>query len=132
MNEQLATLMKEARKKKGLTQKALAEELAAVDKEVKHNAVSYWENAKSTPNIDQFVKYCQICGADFAEMLNKVYGDPEKTQDFQCTPAEAEMIRRYRFINKQTQGTINKLIDVEYEDALASLGEGLENATGHG
>ncbi len=59
---------------------ALAVELTKVDKEVKHNAVSNWENAKSTPNIDQFVKYCQICGADFAEMLNKVYGDPEKTR----------------------------------------------------
>ncbi len=42
------------------------------------------------------------------------------------------MIRRYRFINKQTQGTINKLIDVEYEDALASLGEDYQHATGHG
>ena len=80
MNKQLAALMKEARKKKGLTQKAVAEELTKVVKDIKHNSVSNWENANSTPNIDQFVKYCQICGADFAEMLNKVYGDPEKTR----------------------------------------------------
>ena len=132
VNEQLANLMREARSKKGLTQKEVATALAKADKDIKHNSISNWETAKTTPNIEQFVKYCQICDADFAEMLIKVYGDPEKVQDFKCTPEEAEMIRRYRYVDRRGKRTITRAIDAEYEDAKASFGEDLENATGHG
>ena len=127
MNEQLAALMKEARNKKGLTQKQVANQL-----DLKNTAITSWESAKSTPNVEQFIKYCQICGADFAEMLTKVYGDPREVQDFKCTPDEAEMIRRYRLIDPRGQRTVSRVLGDEYQDALASFGEDLGNVTGHG
>jgi len=127
MDERVAALMRAARQKKGLTQSDLAEALG-----VKDNTISNWEKGRATPNMDSFIAYCRECDVNGGDLLNKAVGDPTKMNEFHCTPDEAEMIRRYRFIDERGKRNVRRTLDAEYNDKMASLPEESTNATGAG
>ena len=58
MNKSIAELLKEYRLSKGLSQKALAEELA-----VDARTVAKWEAAKALPSAEHLIKILEICCA---------------------------------------------------------------------
>ena len=91
-----------------------------------------WEKGKATPSIDTFIAYCQACGTHCVEVLNEAVGDPAQLQDFKCTQEEAEMIRRYRVIDKRGKRNVRRVLDAEYNDVLASLPEESQDVIGHG
>ena len=127
MNEKARSLMREARESKKLKLSDVAAEL-----KVTAQAVSSWELGKNDIDMDLFVAYCQVCGADFAEILKQAYGDPTQMQDFQCTLDEAEIIRRYRLIDERGKRNVRRVLDAEYGDAMASFTEESLNAIGTG
>lgn len=100
MNEKTRQLMREARESKNMKQSDVAEKLG-----VTLQAVSSWERGKNDIDMDSFVAYCQVCEADFTEILKQAYGDPAQMQNFQCTSDEAEIIRRYRLIDERGKKT---------------------------
>ena len=55
----------ERRKKKGLTQMQLAQELGITDR-----AVSKWENGKALPDASLMLQLCQILGISVTELLS--------------------------------------------------------------
>ena len=127
MNAKTRQLMREARESKNMKQSDIAKKLG-----VTLQAVSSWERGKNDIDMNSFVAYCQVCEADFTKILKQAYGDPTQMQDFYCTPDEAELIRRYRFIDERGKKTVRTVLDAEYNDALASLPEESPNATGTG
>lgn len=56
----LGERIKNARQKKGLTQKELAIELTKLKNEVAHNTVSNWEKGISIPSADTLINLCEI------------------------------------------------------------------------
>lgn len=127
MNEKARSLMREARESKNLKLSDVAAEL-----KVTAQAVSSWELGKNDIDMDLFVAYCQVCEADFTEILKQAYGDPTQMQDFQCTSDEAEIIRRYRLIDERGKRNVRRVLDAEYGDAMASFTEESLNAIGTG
>ena len=59
MNETLLALLRSARVSKNMQQKEVAEIMG-----VRGSTISNWENGRSQPDIDEFVKLCSIYGVD--------------------------------------------------------------------
>ncbi len=128
MNSLIPEMMKAARRKKGLRQDDVAELL-----HVKGNTISNWETGATEPDIDSFVQYCHICGANYIEILTQAYGDPTaKTETVECTAAELEMIRRFRALDERGKKNVRRTLNAEYEDAMASFGEDSQNVPSTG
>ena len=112
MNRKLSRAMKMARKAVGLTQAELGERL-----NLKGATISSWENNNSDPDIDEFVKYCEICNVDFRELLNEAYGNPsDSKRAIDCTADEIEMIRKFRILDTRAQRVILRNLNAEYAD----------------
>lgn len=128
MNDKARALMRQARERAGLKQLDVANKMG-----VRNATVSSWETGKTDIGIDEFVQYCQICGADFKEMLTVAYGDPtEPRQQIECTAAEVDLIRKFRFLDKRAQKVILRNLNAEYEDAERNLAEDLSIGAGAG
>lgn len=128
MNDKARELMRQARERSGLKQKEIAKEM-----KITNQAVSYWEQGKNSISIDDFVKYCQLCGADFIKILSEAYGDPvANLQSINCTADEAEMVRKYRCLDRRGQRTVMRILNAEYEDVSKNSVEDLSSAAGVG
>lgn len=128
MNPTLRNLIKEVRKKKGLKQKDIAKQMG-----VKDNTISNWENGVSEPSIDDFVALCKICEVDFKSLLAKAYGEAvEPRHSIECTGEEADMIRKFRFLDRRAQKVILRNLNAEYEDAEKNLVEDTSIGVGAG
>ena len=127
VNDKTRQLMREARESKNMKQSDVAEKLG-----VRLQTVSSWERGKNDIDMDLFVAYCRVCGADFVEILKQAYGDPTQMQDFQCTSDEAELIRRYRLIDERGKRNVRRVLDAEYGDAMAYFAEESQNVIGTG
>ena len=66
-NKFIGNLIREARKKKGLTQEQLADAIY-----VKKQAVSQWETGKTRPNMDSFEQLNRVLGINLAVTFGKV------------------------------------------------------------
>lgn len=64
------------RKKKGMTQSKLAENLGITDK-----AVSKWETGKSMPDISLFMPLCSLLGITLNELLSGEYISDENLKE---------------------------------------------------
>lgn len=128
MNKELVRKMRSAREKAGLNQKDVGDELGLTDK-----TVSSWETGRSEPSIDEFVAYCRIVGADYAELLREAYGDPTaEKQTVDLTADETELIRKYRSLDSKAKRRIMRAVHGEYEDAMRDSAEesSIEAGTG--
>ena len=68
MNELLVDRLKSARIASGLKQQDVAEKMG-----IKANTISNWEKGRTEPDIDSFVKLCDIYKIDCASLLSDVY-----------------------------------------------------------
>ena len=128
MNEKARRLMRQVRERCGLKQSDIGKELG-----VTGATVSAWEVGKAVIGIEEFVRYCQMCGADYAAILTAAYGDPtEPLQTVECTADEAELIRMFRALDASGQRRTMRHLRGEYEDAMASFGEESLSVTSHG
>ncbi len=128
MNIVAQELLKEARKKAGLKQSDVAEKLG-----VKGGTISNWELGKADPDIDSFVAFCEICGADPIEVMNKAYGKPNKhLLELGFTEDEIDMIQKFRCLDKRGQRNVLRTLNAEYEDVDKNLAEDLSSAGGVG
>lgn len=128
VNDKAIELMRKARESKGLKQDDIAQKLG-----VRKQTVSSWETGKNDIDIDLFVKYCKICGADYLKIMREAYSDTaEPRQTIDCTASEIELLKKYRSLDEHGQRVVRRVVNAEYEDMLATFGEDLENATGHG
>ncbi|HIZ55366.1 MAG TPA: XRE family transcriptional regulator, partial [Firmicutes bacterium] len=95
------------RKKKGLTQRELADRLG-----VKHNAVSSWENGKNSIDIEFLFRICEILDISVGEMYGRFGSGGDENASF--TTEEREYIKKYRLLDERGKKAVNALLDVEY------------------
>lgn len=110
MNKFLTDKLKEGRANKKLRQSDVAKLTG-----IKSTTLSNYENGVTEPNIDTFLKLCDLYDLDFAELLKDGYGYKMSKSDFDITRSELTFIKRYRELDDHGKGLINILLQKEYE-----------------
>lgn len=106
MNELLIERLKSARTDKGLKQQDVAEQLG-----IKANTISNWEKGRTEPDIDTFVKLCDIYEIDCASLLSDVYAFKRISNDISLS--EYNLIKKYRDLDDHGQETVSYILDRE-------------------
>ena len=95
--------LKEARKKAGMTQRALANKLG-----LKHNAVSNWEHGHSKPDLAMLGLVCSTLNVSVNYMLNQPATPEAFSVDF--NNHEVNLIEQYRTIDDAGKAAIDAMI----------------------
>ena len=106
MNELLVDRLKKARAEKGLKQQDVAEQLG-----IKANTISNWEKGRTEPDIDSFVKLCDIYQIDCASLLSDVYAFKRIGTDISLF--EYDYIKKYRSLDDPGKKHIDYELDRE-------------------
>lgn len=112
MNELLVERLKEARNNKGLKQQEVADQLG-----IKANTISNWEKGRTEPDIDTFVKLCQIYQIDCAALLSDVYAFKRISNDISLV--ECEYIKKYRDLDDHGKEMVDFTLKKEWERSVA-------------
>lgn len=113
MNELLINRLRTARTDKNMKQQEVADILG-----IKPNTLSNWEKGRTEPDIDTFVKLCDIYEIDCASLLADVYAFKRIKSDISL--AEYDMVKQYRFISKHSlegKETVDYILNREYKVA---------------
>ncbi len=116
MNELLIYRLRTARINKNMKQQEVADILG-----IKPNTLSNWEKGRTEPDIDTFVKLCDIYELDCASLLADVYAFTRIQSDISL--AEYEIIKKYRALDEHGKKNVNNILNNEYERCTA-LSEG--------
>lgn len=108
MNELLLNRLKNARTESGLKQQEVAKQLG-----LKANTISNWEQGRTEPNIDTFVKLCNIYKIDCAALLTDAYAFIHTGTDISFQ--EYDIIKKYRNLDKQGRLHIDTILNWETE-----------------
>lgn len=96
MKEELIVQLKNGRKHKGLTQEAVADAIG-----ITASTLCHYERGHTQPDIDTFINLCKLYGLDFYGIIEKEYGI------LGFTPAEIEMIQKYRLLNMKEKAIVD-------------------------
>lgn len=110
MNEQLISLLKQARKDKKLTQLDVALKLG-----VKDNTLSNWEHGKTEPGIDTFIKLCEIYEVDSALLLEAAYNLKKQGKDLPLRRFEIDAMKKYRSLDESGKETVRLVFNAQYK-----------------
>lgn len=113
MNELLVERLKTARTDKCLKQQDVAEQLG-----IKANTISNWEKGRTEPDIDTFVKLCDIYEIDCASLLSDVYAFKRISKDI--TLAEYNHIKKYRDLDSHGREMVDFVLEREHERITSS------------
>jgi phage repressor protein C with HTH and peptisase S24 domain len=108
MNELLVNRLRSARLSCALKQQDVAEQLG-----LKANTISNWEKGKTEPDIDTFVKLCEIYKIDCSSLLSDVYAFKRIGNDISLL--EYEHIKQYRVLDDFGKETIDIALKREVE-----------------
>ncbi|MDE7203121.1 MAG: helix-turn-helix domain-containing protein [Lachnospiraceae bacterium] len=100
MNELLVDRLKNARAESGLKQQEVAEKLG-----IKANTISNWEQGRTEPDIDTFVKLCNIYQIDCSSLLSDVYAFKRIGSDISLS--EYDHIKKYRSLDDMGKSHID-------------------------
>lgn len=87
--------------------------------------ISQYITGKTTPSIDTAKIIARTLGVTLDELVGWKPSPKTETpkQTIECTADEAEMLRKFRIIDKRGQRTVMRLLNAEYEDAIAELND---------
>ena len=102
-------VFKEARKRKGLSQKELGEII-----HVSQGSISQWEIGKTTPDLKTIVRLANLYGTTTDYLLGRTDNPlsmiPGDTPYVECTPYERLLLESYRKADQITQSNIALLL----------------------
>lgn len=110
MNKVLIEKIRQGRIAKGLKQSDVTRLTG-----IKNTTLSNYENGITEPDMDTFLKLCELYELDYAAILSEAYGSKVQSNDFWITPSEIELIQKYRTLSPHSQETIRLLIDRELD-----------------
>lgn len=109
MNNTILSILKNARNAKNLTQSEVAVALG-----VKGNTVGNYENGKTEPDIDTFIKLCELYELNYVEVLEAAYGTPK--QDLTFNVSEISIIKKFRQLDADGKRRIENQLNFEYDE----------------
>ena len=123
MNEILLNLLRAARLSKNMQQKEVADFMG-----VRGSTISNWENGRSQPDIDEFVKLCSIYGVNYADFLTKAYGDIT-FQESIYTPEEVAHLQKYRALDDNGRAAVDSVLNTLYAQQADRLADSSDETT---
>lgn len=117
MNELLVSRLRSARTNKNMKQQDVADILG-----IKPNTLSNWEKGRTEPDIDTFVRLCDIYGIDCASLLEDVYAF--KRIKSEISLSEYELIKKYRALDAHGKKMVDFTLENEWERSTKSIMEG--------
>lgn len=108
MNELLIDRLRTARNECGLKQQDVAEQMG-----IKANTISNWEKGRTEPDIDSFVKLCEIYRIDCAALLSDVYAFKRIHNDISLS--EYDNIKKYRTLDPHGKDMVDTVLDKEFD-----------------
>lgn len=122
MNSYLVEQIKEGRLRKKLKQSDVAKKLG-----IKGNTLSNYENGVSEPDIDTFLKLCEIYELDYASILEEAYNYRSPNIDFSLNEKEQDIILSYRSLSDDgksfAENTLKNIINYEIQVKTKTVSE---------
>ena len=115
MNRYLIDKLKEGRAKKNYRQSDVTKLTG-----IKSTTLSNYENGVTEPDIDTFLKLCDLYDLDFAELLGEGYGYKVPGADFDIKRSEIDFIKRYRKLDDHGKEIVSFVLQKEYERLIPS------------
>lgn len=110
MNRYLIDKLKEGRANKNYRQSDVTKLTG-----IKSTTLSNYENGVTEPDIDTFLKLCDLYDLDFAELLGEGYGYKVPGADFDIKRSEIDFIKRYRKLDDHGKEIVSFVLQKEYE-----------------
>lgn len=124
MNAKILSILKQARINKKYTQSYVAEHLG-----VKGNTIGNYENGNTEPDIDTFIKLCNLYEIDFAEILEDAYGSINNDIE-KLSVEESKIIKKYRVLDERGKENVIATLNREYKHSLENGENPSENKVG--
>lgn len=106
MKASLVKLLRDARISKGLKQRDVAQYLG-----IKDNTLSNWETGRTEPDMDTFLKLCDIYDLDAGAVLSSAYGTSKVLESSSpYTHAEKEIIAAYRIASEDDRTIVDSAL----------------------
>lgn len=105
----LGKRMREARESKGLLQNQLAKMIGARSAGV----ISNWENDLNKPDIDKLLAICKALNVSVGSLLGFA-----AEGEFICSPAEQQLIEKYRGLDERGQSAVWAILEHEYRRSV--------------
>lgn len=86
----------------------------------------------SNASVKNVIAICKALGIETDPFVEEGRIVPRVPADFEITQEELTLINQYRSLDSKAQNRVRQSLQVEYNDALASLPEESQNATGAG
>lgn len=123
MNEILLRLLRSARLSKNIQQKEVASFMG-----VRGSTISNWENGRSQPDIDEFIKLCSIYGVNYADLLTKAYGEIPSQENI-YTPEEVAHLQKYRALDDNGRATVDSVLNTLHSQQTDRLVDSSDEIT---
>ena len=123
MNEILLNLLRTARLSKNMQQKEVANFMG-----VRGSTISNWENGRSQPDIDEFIKLCSIYGVNYTDFLTKAYGDITFQENI-YTPEEVAHLQKYRALDDNGRAAVDSVLNTLYGQRSDKIADSSDEIT---
>ena len=123
MNEILLNLLRTARLSKNMQQKEVANFMG-----VRGSTISNWENGRSQPDIDEFIKLCSIYGVNYTDFLTKAYGDITFQENI-YTPEEVAHLQKYRALDDNGRAAVDRVLNTLYGQRSDKIADSSDETT---
>lgn len=123
MNEILLNLLRTARLSKNMQQKEVADFMG-----VRGSTISNWENGRSQPDIDEFIKLCSIYDVNYTDFLTKAYGDITFQENI-YTPEEVAHLQKYRALDDNGRAAVDSVLNTLYGQRSDKIADSSDEIT---
>ncbi len=114
MKSYLYQKLKEGRLNKGLKQSDVTKLLG-----IKNTTLSNYENGITEPDMDTFLKLCQLYDLDYAVLLSEAYGYPLSAHFAEIEESSMDLIKKYISLDADSRETVTYILDREVKNTNA-------------
>lgn len=110
MNQYIINKLKEGRLNKNLKQSDVTKLTG-----IKNTTLSNYENGNTEPDMDTFLRLCELYDLDYAEILGEAYGYKIPALNFDIKKSDISRIEKYHKLDPHGKEVIDFLLDREYD-----------------
>lgn len=109
MNNYLIEKLKEGRLNKGLKQSDVTKLIG-----IKNTTLSNYENGNTEPDMDTFLKLCQLYDLNYSDLLGEAYGYKVPGFSFDVKPSDIEFLKKYRDLDDHGKKIVDFILEEEH------------------
>lgn len=118
MNQYIINKLKEGRLNKNLKQSDVTKLTG-----IKNTTLSNYENGNTEPDMDTFLRLCELYDLDYAEILGEAYGYKIPALDFDIKKSDIDRIKKYHKLDSYGMELVDLVLDKEYERSITPIKE---------